>query len=56
MSKKHIRALNTYANSVYEYFSEVDTLPNPELEAAVQALCEAADQVSFLTCALLDEE
>ena len=49
MPPEHLAAINIWANDIYERAGEIETLPDPEIEAAVQALSEAADHLSRLT-------
>jgi hypothetical protein len=42
-------SINMWANDIFEHAAEIAMLPDPEIEAAVQALSEAADHLSRLT-------
>lgn len=50
MTEQQRKSINAWANDIYERAGGIDTLPAPEIEAAVQALSEAADRLSCLTC------
>ena len=51
MTEQQRSDINIWANDIYIYerAGEIETLPDPEIEAAVQALSEAADHLTRLT-------
>ena len=49
MTEQQRSDINIWANDIYERAGEIETLPDPEIEAAVQALSEAADHLTRLT-------
>lgn len=56
IARKTFGFLNEFSNSTYERCAEIETISDPEIEALVQSLSKAADDLASATHSLLEQD